>query len=84
VVPVRTDLLKTIYEPLSPANAILARALVKGKAPYSRTYDALFNDMNGPWYGMLNQAIFGAGKSIEDIQADAQAKAEAIADEAEQ
>lgn len=58
IVPVRTDLLKTIYYPLDPRNKILGAAMSTGHTPYSVVENALLNDNNGPYIKMISQAVF--------------------------
>ncbi len=73
IVPIRTDLLKSIYEPLNPNYPALARAMLRGRTPYSTVYNALFNDNNGPWITMIDDAVFKG--NIEQAQRSAQQKA---------
>ena len=56
--PVRNDIPKSVYEKIDPRYYVGAQAMAKGKTPYSVDYNALFNDLNGPWIQMLQEAIF--------------------------
>ncbi|MEV4990253.1 ABC transporter substrate-binding protein [Pseudarthrobacter sp. LMD1-1-1.1] len=73
IVPVRTDLVKSVYASADPRNEIFSKALETGKTPYSVVENKLFNDNNGPWATMINEAVFGG-----DVQA-AQQKAQQAA-----
>jgi multiple sugar transport system substrate-binding protein len=63
----------SVYASTDPRNAIFSKALQTGKTPYSVVENQLFNDNNGPWATMINEAVFGG-----DIQA-AQKKAQQAA-----
>ena len=41
-----------------------------GKTPYSVYFNQLFNDPNGPWLAMIQEAVFGKGvePAIKDAQ----------------
>ena len=80
VVPVRTDLIDKIYTPLDPRYKVLAVAMVKGRTPYSTVENALFNDNNGPWVDMINQAVFDG--DIAKAQKEGQSAAQSIIDNA--
>lgn len=56
--PVRTDLAENEYFEADPRLSTSASAMAIGKTPYSVKYNDLFNDNNGPWLGLLQQAIF--------------------------
>ncbi len=58
IVPVRTDLLPTIYYPLDPRYKVLGSAMSAGHTPYSVVENALLNDNNGPYIKMISQAVF--------------------------
>lgn len=76
IVPIRTDLYKSIYEPLNPKYKALAQAMLEGRTPYSTVYNALFNDNNGPWIKMIQDAVFRG--DIQGAQRAAQQRAMAI------
>lgn len=74
IVPVRTDLLSSIYYPLDPRNKILGAAMSSGRTPYSVVENALLNDNNGPYIKMISQAVFSG-----DVQGAQQAGQKAAA-----
>ncbi|MEV6171657.1 sugar ABC transporter substrate-binding protein [Streptomyces sp. NPDC051954] len=80
VVPVRTDLIDKIYNPLDPRYKVLGEAMEKGRTPYSTVENALFNDNNGPWVKMINQAVFEG--DIAQAQEEGQKAAQSIIDNA--
>ena len=57
-IPVRTDLAVNKYSKLDPRFQITANAMAHGRTPYSVHYNELFNDANGPWLAMIQQAVF--------------------------
>jgi multiple sugar transport system substrate-binding protein len=79
LVPVRTDLVDKIYAPLDPTNKIFGQMMAKGKTPYSVVENAIFNDNNGPWIKMINQAVFTG--DIKGAQANAQKAAQSLIDQ---
>lgn len=76
IVPVRTDLLSTIYYPLDPQYKVLGAAMSTGRTPYSVVENALLNDNNGPYIKMISEAVFGG--NITAAQAAGQKAAQAI------
>lgn len=76
--PVRTDLLSTIYYPLDPRYKILGAAMSTGHTPYSVVENALLNDNNGPYIKMISEAVFNG--DIKAAQAAGQKAAQAIID----
>ncbi|MGP3970383.1 ABC transporter substrate-binding protein [Streptomyces sp. 6N223] len=82
VIPVRTDLIDEIYTPLDPRNQVLADAMERGRTPYSTVFNDLFNDDNGPWVNMINEATFGG--DVAAAQETGQEEAQAIIDDAPQ
>ena len=78
IVPVRTDLLSTIYYPLDPRYKILGAAMSTGHTPYSVVENALLNDNNGPYIKMISEAVFNG--DIKAAQAAGQKAAQAIID----
>lgn len=76
IVPVRTDLVESVYASKDPRNAIFSNALKTGKTPYSVVENNLFNDNNGPWSTMINEAVFGG--DIQAAQKTAQKAAQQI------
>lgn len=69
-IPVRSDLAENEYSKLDPRFIVPAKAMATGKTPYSFKYNELFNDANGPWLAMLQEAIFGKG--VDEAVAKAQ------------
>jgi multiple sugar transport system substrate-binding protein len=76
IVPVRTDLLDTVYTAKDPRNAVFAKGIENGKTPFSVVESKLFNDNNGPWATMINEAVFGG--DIKAAQQKAQQAAQQI------
>ena len=56
--PLRSDLAENKYFEEEPRLVIAAKAMGLGNTPYSTVYNDLFNDPNGPWLQMLQEAIF--------------------------
>ncbi|NPV67689.1 MAG: sugar ABC transporter substrate-binding protein [Anaerolineae bacterium] len=56
--PVRTDLAENKYFEEDPRLTTNAQAMALGRTPYSLVYNQLFNDSNGPWLAMIQQAVF--------------------------
>jgi multiple sugar transport system substrate-binding protein len=81
IVPVRTDLIDKIYAPLDPRYKTLGEQMGKGKTPYSVVENAIFNDNNGPWIKMINQAVFTG--NIKGAQASGQQAAQSLIDQAQ-
>jgi multiple sugar transport system substrate-binding protein len=77
-VPVRTDLVPKIYAPQGPAYKIFGELMGIGKTPYSVVENAVFNDNNGPWVKMINDAVFGP--DLAAAQANGQKAAQALID----
>ena len=79
IVPVRTDLIDKIYAPLDPRYKTLGDGMATGKTPYSVVENAIFNDNNGPWIKMINEAVFTG--NVEQAQASGQQAAQALIDQ---
>jgi multiple sugar transport system substrate-binding protein len=79
IVPVRTDLVDKIYAPLDPRYKVFGEMMAKGKTPYSVVENAIFNDNNGPWIKMINQAVFTG--DIKGAQATGQKAAQSLIDQ---
>ncbi len=60
-IPVRSDLAENEYSKLDPRFVVPAKAMATGRTPYTVKYNELFNDANGPWLAMIQEAIFGKG-----------------------
>lgn len=79
-VPVRTDLVDKIYAPQGEAYQLFGDLMGIGRTPYSVVENPIFNDNNGPWIKMINDATFGG--DIAGAQATAQQAAQALIDDA--
>lgn len=79
IVPVRTDLVDTIYGTDDERYQVLGESMSTGRTPYSVDENAIINDNNGPWAVMINQAVFGDG-DIAAAQATAQQAAQSVID----
>ena len=62
-IPVRSDLAENEYSKLDPRFVVVSKAMADGRTPYTTKYNELFNDGNGPWLAMFQEAIFGSGVS---------------------
>jgi len=60
-IPVRSDLASNQYSKLDPRYVTVSNLMTKGRTPYSFQYSELINDANGPWLGMIQDAVFGSG-----------------------
>ena len=54
----RVDLAENKYFEEDPRLTVNAQAMALGRTPYSLVYNQLFNDANGPWLAMIQQAVF--------------------------
>jgi multiple sugar transport system substrate-binding protein len=79
IVPVRTDLVDKIYAPLDPRYKLFGEMMAKGKTPYSEVENAIFNDNNGPWIKMINQAVLTG--NLKGAQATGQKAAQSLIDQ---
>jgi multiple sugar transport system substrate-binding protein len=77
-VPVRTDLVPKIYASQGPAYAVFGQLMGQGKTPYSTVENGVFNDNNGPWVKMINDAVFGP--DVASAQANGQKAAQSLID----
>jgi multiple sugar transport system substrate-binding protein len=77
-VPVRTDLVPKIYASQGPAYAVFGQLMGQGKTPYSTVENGVFNDNNGPWVKMINDAVFGP--DVASAQATGQKSAQSLID----
>jgi multiple sugar transport system substrate-binding protein len=80
ILPIRMDLLDSVYVPRDPRYQVFADALATGFVPYSVVENELFNDSNGIWSTLIQEAVFGS--DVEAAQAKAQAAAQELLDEA--
>ncbi|WP_445443090.1 ABC transporter substrate-binding protein [Clavibacter sp. km1a] len=78
VVPIRTDLLDSVYVPQDPRYAVFADALRVGHVPFSPVENELFNDNNGVWVNLISQSVFRG--DVEEAQREAQTEAQRILD----
>ncbi|MEO8154362.1 MAG: sugar ABC transporter substrate-binding protein [Rhizobacter sp.] len=60
-IPVREDLANNAYSQLDKRYVVASAAMAHGKTPYATQFNQLFNDPNGPWLAMLQEAVFGKG-----------------------
>jgi multiple sugar transport system substrate-binding protein len=81
VMPTRLDLLDSLYVPQDERYQVFADALAVGRVPFSTIENELFNDSNGVWSTLIQEAVFGSG-TVADAQAKAQATAQGLLDEA--
>ena len=77
-VPVRTDLVPKIYASQGAPYAVFGQLMGTGKTPYSTVENAVFNDNNGPWVKMINDAVFGP--DVASAQAAGQKSAQSLID----
>jgi multiple sugar transport system substrate-binding protein len=70
-IPVRVDLATNSYSKLDSRYIVASTAMAKGRTPYTTKFNQLFNDPNGPWLAMIQEAVFGKGvdPAIKDAQA---------------
>lgn len=76
-VPVRNDLAEQALEGLDENYLISAKAMAKGRTPYSIVFNDIINSRNGPWITTLNEAFFAESEeemmeAIEDGQSEMQ------------
>jgi multiple sugar transport system substrate-binding protein len=60
-IPVRTDLAENQYAADDPRLLLFNELVAQGQTPYSARFFQTFNDPNGPWLGMIREAVFGGG-----------------------
>ncbi|MBV9878361.1 MAG: sugar ABC transporter substrate-binding protein [Verrucomicrobia bacterium] len=58
--PIRTDLGENELSAVDPRYLVCAKMMAAGKTPYTVKYNELFNDQNGPWLAMFQEAVFGS------------------------
>ncbi|MBV9673050.1 MAG: sugar ABC transporter substrate-binding protein [Verrucomicrobia bacterium] len=59
--PVRTDIGIEELKKVDPRYLVCARMMAEGRTPFTVKYNELFNDQNGPWLAMFQEAVFGKG-----------------------
>jgi multiple sugar transport system substrate-binding protein len=79
-VPVRTDLVDQIYSSQGEHYKVFGDLMGIGRTPYSVVENSIFNDNNGPWVKMINDAVFGG--DIAAAQRTGQAAAQGLIDAA--
>lgn len=79
VLPIRLDLLDSIYTSKDPRNPVFAKALSLGHVPYSVVENEIINDSNGVWSKQIQDSVFGSG-SVADAANKAQKAAQGILD----
>ncbi|MBF6949152.1 sugar ABC transporter substrate-binding protein, partial [Acinetobacter baumannii] len=67
-----------IYASQGPAYGVFGQLMSTGKTPYSTVENAVFNDNNGPWVKMINDAVFGP--DVASAQAAGQKAAQSLID----
>jgi multiple sugar transport system substrate-binding protein len=77
-VPVRTDLVGSIYSNQGEAYKVFGDLMGIGRTPYSVVENPIFNDNNGPWVKMINDAVFGG--DIAGAQQTGQKAAQSLID----
>lgn len=60
-IPVRTDLADNQHAADDPRLLLFNELVAQGQTPYSARFFQTFNDPNGPWLGMIREAVFGGG-----------------------
>ncbi|WP_180899171.1 ABC transporter substrate-binding protein [Martelella soudanensis] len=79
--PVRDDVAEQALEGLDARYLIAAKAMAKGRTPYSPVFNDLINSRNGPWVTMLNKAFYaGSEEEVDEAMAEAQQEMQAIID----
>lgn len=78
--PVRVDLLPKVYNNQSDVHKQFGELLAAGKTPYSIAENAIFNDNNGPWTKLINDAVYGP--DIKSAQEAGQKAAQQLIDNA--
>ena len=61
-----------------PAYKVFGDLMGIGKTPYSVVENPIFNDGNGPWVKMINDAVFGG--DLAGAQAAGQKSAQTLID----
>ncbi len=56
--PIRTDLLTPAFEAKYPFDAVALKALARGYAPVTLTYNQTFNQPSGSWFAMFTAAVY--------------------------
>lgn len=69
-IPIRADLADNKYARQDARVGIASAAMQSGKTPYTAHFNQLFNDPNGPWLALIQEAVFGKGvdQAIKNAQ----------------
>lgn len=79
--PVRDDIAEQALEGLDARYLIAAKAMAKGRTPYSPVFNDLINSRNGPWITMLNKAFYADSEDeVDEAMAEAQEEMQSIID----
>lgn len=60
-IPVRADFADNQYAKQDPRIQLVSALMLKGHAPGTIYFNQLFNDPNGPWLQLIQEAVFGPG-----------------------
>ncbi len=81
--PVRDDIAEQALEGLDARYLIAAKAMARGRTPYSPVFNDLINSRNGPWVTMLNKAFYAESEDeVDEAMAEAQEEMQSIIDSA--
>ncbi len=79
--PVRADVAEVALDGLDARYLIAAKAMDRGRTPYSPVFNDLINSQNGPWVTMLNKAFFAeSSQEVDEAMDDAQEEMQSIID----
>ncbi len=79
--PVRADVAEAALEGLDSRYLIAAKAMDKGRTPYTPVFNDLINSLNGPWVNMLNKAFFAdSSEEVDEAMDEAQEEMQSIID----
>ena len=79
--PVRADVAEVALEGLDSRYLIAAKAMDKGRTPYTPVFNDLINSLNGPWVNMLNKAFFAdSEEEVDEAMDEAQDEMQSIID----
>ena len=79
--PVRDDVAEQALAGLDARYLIAAKAMAKGKTPYSPVFNDLINSLNGPWVTMLNRAFYAdSAEEVDEAMQEAQDEMQSIID----
>ncbi len=79
--PVRADVAEEALKGLDSRYLIAAKAMDKGRTPYTPVFNDLINSLNGPWVNMLNKAFFAdSAEEVDEAMDEAQEEMQSIID----